>query len=140
MPMRPLPRWLLVLAYGFMSGSAISALFIPLASFAMTGVTLYVYVWAVTVTVGGAVALIGAWLRNGLLLELIGITLLFTGFLVYAVILGVRLSMVIDARHLEQVPGVAYVGATTIALALVLMRRYIELWRIFRAPLGGPPK
>lgn len=138
--MRPLPRWLLVLAYSWMSASAISALFIPLASFSLTGVMIYIYAWAITVTVGGAIAAAGAWLRKGLLLELIGITLLFTGFLVYAVILGVRLSMVIDARHLEQVPGTIYVGATTVALGLLLMRRYIELWRIFRAPLGGPPK
>jgi hypothetical protein len=137
--MRPLPRWLLVLAYAFMSGSALVAFFIPLSSFSLTGVVVYIYVWAITIGLGGAIAAAGAWSRKGLLLELIGITLLFTGFLVYAVILGVRLAMIIGTEHLEQVPGTAYVGATTTALILVLARRYVELWRIFRAPTGGPP-
>lgn len=133
MPMRPLPRWLHLLAYLFMSVSAVMSFFIPLASFALVSWKIYIYVWAGSLTVGGLVGVLGASLRN-LGFELVAITLLLTGYVAYIVVLCTRGVTLISDDRLPEIPGLVYVLFSTLALCLLLIRRYIELWRLFRTP------
>lgn len=130
MPMRPLPRWLHLLAYLFMSISAVMSFFVPLASFALVSWKIYIYIWAASLTVGGLVGVLGASLRS-VGFELIAITLLLTGYLAYTVILVVRAEQLIEARRIPEMPGLIYVLFSTLALCLLLLRRYTELWKVF---------
>jgi hypothetical protein len=129
-PMRPLPRWLHLLAYLFMSVSAVMSFFVPLASFALVSWKIYIYVWAASLTVGGLVGVLGASLRN-LGFELAAITLLLTGYAAYTVILFARGVTLISDHRLAEIPGLVYVLFSTLALCLLLVRRYAELWTIF---------
>lgn len=130
MPMRPLPRWLHLLAYLFMSVSAVMSFFVPLASFALVSWKIYIYVWAASLTVGGLVGVLGASLRN-LGFELAAITLLLTGYLAYLVILVVRGMQLLSDHRIPELPGLIYVLFSTLALCLLLVRRYAELWQVF---------
>jgi hypothetical protein len=130
-PMRPLPRWLHLLAYLFMSVSAAMSFFVPLASFALVSWKIYIYVWAASLTVGGLVGVLGASLRN-LGFELMAITLLLTGYLAYTVILVVRGTQLINNNRVAEMPGLMYVLFSTMALCFLLVRRYTELWQVFR--------
>jgi hypothetical protein len=130
-PMRPLPRWLHLLAYLFMSISAVMSFFVPLASFALVSWKIYIYVWAGSLTVGGLVGVLGASLRN-LGIELGAITLLLTGYVAYTVVLIARGMILIDDHRLAEIPGLVYVLFSTLALCLMLGRRYAELWLLFR--------
>lgn len=130
MPMRPLPRWLHLLAYLFMSVSAVMSFFVPLASFSLVSWKIYIYVWAASLTVGGLVGVLGASLRN-LGFELAAITLLLTGYLAYTVILVTRGLQLINAHRVGDIPGLVYVLFSTLALCVLLIRRYIELWQVF---------
>lgn len=137
MPMRPLPRWLHLLAYLFMSVSAVMSFFIPLASFSLVSWKIYIYIWAGSLTVGGLVGVLGASLRS-IGLELVAITLLLTGYLAYTVILVVRAKQLIEAHRIPELPGLIYVLFSTLALCLLLIRRYTELWKVFHhAPRVG---
>lgn len=130
MPMRPLPRWLHLLAYLFMSVSAVMSFFVPLASFSLVSWKIYIYVWAGSLTVGGLVGVLGASLRN-LGFELAAITLLLTGYAAYIVILVVRGVQLIENNRVPEIPGLIYVLFSTLALCLLLVRRYAELWQVF---------
>jgi hypothetical protein len=137
MPMRPLPRWLHLLAYLFMSVSAVMSFFVPLASFALVSWKIYIYIWAGSLTVGGLVGVLGASLRS-VGIELAAITLLLTGYLAYTVILVVRADQIIAAHRIPELPGLIYVLFSTLALCLLLIRRYTELWKVFHhAPRVG---
>jgi hypothetical protein len=129
--MHPLPRWLHLLAYLFMSVSAAMSFFVPLASFALVSWKIYIYVWAGSLTLGGLVGVLGASLRN-LGFELAAITLLLTGYLAYMVILVVRGAQLIENHKVAEMPGLVYVLFSTLALCLLLVRRYAELWQVFR--------
>jgi hypothetical protein len=130
MPMRPLPRWLHLLAYLFMSVSAAMSFFVPLASFALVSWKIYIYIWAASLTVGGLVGVLGASLRS-VGFELIAITLLLTGYLAYTVILVGRGVQLISDHRVPELPGLIYVLFSTLALCLLLVRRYTELWKVF---------
>jgi hypothetical protein len=130
MPMRPLPRWLHLLAYLFMSVSAVMSFFVPLASFALVSWKIYIYVWAASLTVGGLVGVLGASLRS-IGLELVAITMLLTGYAAYTVILCVRGVALLAERRTTEFPGLVYVLFSTLALCLLLARRYAELWKVF---------
>lgn len=130
MPMRPLPRWLHLLAYLFMSVSAAMSFFVPLASFALVSWKIYIYIWAASLTVGGLVGVLGASLRS-VGFELIAITLLLTGYLAYIVILVSRGVQLISDHRVPELPGLVYVLFSTLALCLLLVRRYTELWKVF---------
>ena len=137
MPMRPLPRWLHLLAYLFMSVSAVMSFFVPLASFELVSWKIYIYIWAGSLTVGGLVGVLGASLRS-IGIELAAITLLLTGYLAYIVILVVRAEQIISAHRTSELPGLIYVLFSTLALCLLLIRRYTELWKVFHhAPRVG---
>lgn len=138
MPMRPLPRWLHLLAYLFMSVSAVMSFFVPLASFALVSWKIYIYVWAGSLTVGGLVGVLGASLRS-IGFELVAIIMLLTSYAAYTVILCVRGMTLITEHRMAEVPGLIYVLFSTLALCLLLVRRYAELWKIFHhAPhVGG---
>lgn len=137
MPMRPLPRWLHLLAYLFMSVSAVMSFFIPLASFALVSWKIYIYIWAGSLTLGGLVGVLGASLRS-VGLELVAITLLLTGYLAYTVILVTRGVELISTHRIGEIPGLVYVLFSTLALCLLLVRRYTELWKVFHhAPRVG---
>jgi hypothetical protein len=137
MPMRPLPRWLHLLAYLFMSVSAAMSFFVPLASFALVSWKIYIYIWAASLTVGGLVGVLGASLRS-VGFELIAITLLLTGYLAYTVILVGRGVQLISDHRVPELPGLIYVLFSTLALCLLLVRRYTELWKVFHhAPRVG---
>lgn len=133
--MRPLPRSLLLLAYLFMGISAVMSFFIPLASFSLVGWQVYIYVWAGSLTVGGLVGAIAALLRS-VGTELVAITLLLTGYTAYTALLGYRL---ITQPWGDGTPGTIYVLGTSLGLMFLLLRRYIELWRLIRTKdlLGG---
>lgn len=135
--MRPLPRWLHLLAYLFMSVSAVMSFFVPLASFSLVSWKIYIYIWAGSLTVGGLVGVLGASLRS-IGIELAAITLLLTGYLAYIVILVVRAEQIISAHRISDLPGLIYVLFSTLALCLLLVRRYTELWKVFHhAPRVG---
>lgn len=134
---KPLPRGLLLLAYLFMCISAVMAFFIPLASFQLLSLAIWIYIWAGCLTAGGLMGAIAALLRRTSV-ELVGITLLLTGYIAYSVILGVRLAQVVSGGHTEQVTGSLFVFASIVALVLLLLRRYIELWTLVRTPLLPP--
>lgn len=137
MPMRPLPRWLHLLAYLFMSVSAAMSFFVPLTSFALVSWKIYIYIWAASLTVGGLVGVLGASLRS-VGFELIAITLLLTGYLAYTVILVGRGAQLISDHRVPELPGLIYVLFSTLALCLLLVRRYTELWKVFHhAPRVG---
>jgi hypothetical protein len=129
-PMRPLPRWLHLLAYLFMSVSAVMSFFVPLGSFELVSWKIYIYVWAASLTLGGLVGVLGASLRN-LGFELVAITLLLTGYLAYLVILVVRGEQLLSNHRIAELPGLIYVLFSTLALCLLLVRRYVELWQVF---------
>jgi hypothetical protein len=130
MPMRPLPRWLHLLAYLFMSVSAVMSFFVPLASFALVSWKIYIYAWAASLTVGGLVGVLGASLRS-IGLELVAITMLLTGYAAYTVILCVRGVALLAEHRTTEFPGLVYVLFSTLALCLLLARRYAELWKVF---------
>lgn len=136
MVMKPLPRSLLLLAYLFMCISAVMAFFVPLASFQLLSLAIWIYIWAGCLTAGGLMGAVAALLRKTGI-ELIGITLLLTGYLAYSVILGVRLYQVITAGHPELITGSLFVFASIVALVCMLLRRYLELWQLVRSPV--PP-
>jgi hypothetical protein len=140
MPMRPLPRWLHLLAYLFMSVSAVMSFFVPLASFSLVSWKIYIYIWAGSLTVGGLVGVLGASLRS-IGIELVAITLLLTGYLAYIAILVVRAEQLISANRIPELPGLVYVLFSTLALCSLLVRRYAELWKVFHhAPrVDGAP-
>jgi hypothetical protein len=129
-PMRPLPRWLHLLAYLFMSVSAVMSFFVPLTSFALVSWKIYIYAWAASLTVGGLVGVLGASLRS-IGFELAAITMLLTGYAAYTVILCVRGVALLTAHRTSEVPGLVYVLFSTLALCLLLVRRYVELWKVF---------
>lgn len=133
--MRPLPRSLLLLSYLFMSVSASMSFFVPLVSFSLVEWRIYIYIWAATLTVGGVVGVLGASLRS-VGFELAAITLLLTGYVAYAAVMLARLVFIltVDDAMRAQIPGIIYVIFNTVALCLLLVRRYVELWRIFRSP------
>lgn len=137
MVMKPLPRGLLFSAYLFMCISAVMSFFIPLASFQLVSWIVWIYIWASCLTAGGAMGAIAALLRRTSV-ELLGITLLLTGYLAYAVILVARLNQTIKAGHPEVVTGNLFVFASILALVFLLTRRYIELWQLVRTPLVPP--
>jgi hypothetical protein len=130
MPMRPLPRWLHLLAYLFMSVSAVMSFFVPLGSFALVSWKIYIYVWAASLTVGGIVGVLGASLRS-IGFELAAITMLLTGYAAYTVILCVRGLNLLNNHRTVELPALVYVLFSTLALCLLLVRRYAELWKVF---------
>jgi hypothetical protein len=64
--------------------------------------------------------------------------MLLTGYAAYTAILCVRGVTLVVEHRLAEVPGLIYVLFSTLALCLLLVRRYAELWEIFRnAPRVG---
>lgn len=133
MPMRPLPRWLLLLSYLSMSLSASMSFLVPLQSFALVDWKIYIYIWAGTLTVGGLVGVLGAS-RRSMAFELAALVLLLTGYLAYATVLLARVTFLIGAGRLSDLPGTGYAVFSTLAVCLLLLRRYVELWRLSRMP------
>jgi len=76
------------------------------------------------------VGVLGASLRS-VGIELVAITLLLTGYTAYTVILLVRGAQLISNHHTPELPGLVYVLFSTLALCLLLIRRYTELWKVF---------
>lgn len=128
-------RVLLAFGYACMGGSSVLTFFIPLATFSLAGWRLWLVIWAICLTVGGGVGAIGA-LRRSLTGELTAITLLVTGYCAYILLLVTRLVM--GAPKVSAV-GSLFVLGTILALTLLLLRRYAELWIIVRQP-RTPPK
>jgi hypothetical protein len=64
--------------------------------------------------------------------QLGAITLLLTGYVAYTVVLIARGMILIDDHRLAEIPGLVYVLFSTLALCLMLGRRYAELWLLFR--------
>lgn len=137
MVMKPLPRGLLLLAYLFMCISAVMSFFVPLAAFHLVSWAVWIYIWAGCLTAGGLAGAIAALLRKTSV-ELLGCTLLLTGYLAYSVILGARLDQLIRQGRSDQVVGSLFVFASIAALVLLLSRRYAELWQLVRTPLIPP--
>lgn len=133
MVMHPLPRSLLLLAYLFMAVSASMSFLVPLQSFALVDWKIYIYIWAGTLTVGGFVGVLGASLRS-VGFELAAITLLLTGYVAYDAVLIARVIFLMSGRRFGDLPGTLYAVFSTLAVCLLLARRYTELWRLFRAP------
>lgn len=138
MVMKPLPRSLLLLAYLFMCISATMSFFVPLASFQLLGWALWIYIWAGCLTAGGLMGAVAALLRKTGV-ELIGLTLLITGYAAYLVILAGRLAAALDTGHPEQISGNLFVLASIVALQLLLIRRYMETWQLVRTPADSLP-
>jgi hypothetical protein len=134
---KPLPRGLLFLSYLFMCISAVMSFFVPLASFQLLSLAIWIYIWAGCLTAGGLMGAIAALLRKTGF-ELIAITLLLTGYLAYSVILGVRLAQVVSQGHPETITGSLFIFSSIMALALLLARRWYELWKLVRMPLVSP--
>lgn len=137
MVMKPLPRALLLLAYLFICISAVMSFFVPLESFQLLSWAVWIYAWAGCLTAGGLMGAIAALLRKTGI-ELVGITLVLTGYLAYSVILGARLSQAVSGGHPERITGSLFVFASIAALVLLLLRRYNELWQLVRNPVMPP--
>lgn len=73
---------------------------------------------------------LGASLRS-VGIELVAITLLLTGYLAYVLILMVRGMQLLEGSRVTELPGLIYVLFSTLALCLMLIRRYAELWKVF---------
>jgi hypothetical protein len=131
---RPVPRSILFLAYLSMSLSAVASFFVPLASFALVGWKVWIYVWAGSLTVGGLMG-VTSTLRRSVAFELVAITLLLTGYLAYTVVVLYRLFEV----PFSQASGTMYVLFSTVALCSWIVRRYIVLWQIVgtQSPVDG---
>jgi hypothetical protein len=112
--------------------SAIASIFIPLASFSLVGWKIWIYVWAGSLTVGGLMGVLSALLRN-MGIELIAITLLLTGYIAYIAVVVARLIFLVNGGHWAESTGTIYVLFSTLALCLLLVRRYAELWQLTRA-------
>lgn len=136
--MRPLPRSLLLLAYLFMGVSASMSFLVPLQSFALVDWKIYIYIWAGTLTVGGLVGVLGTSLRS-VGYELAAIILLLTGYAAYDAVLMARVVFLITGNRFRDLPGTLYAVFSTLAVCLLLARRYVELWRLFRAPRVPDP-
>lgn len=134
MVVRPVPRSILFLAYLFMSLSAVASFFVPLASFALVGWKVWIYVWAGSLTVGGLMGATSA-LRRSVAFELMADTLLLTGYLAYAIVVMYRLFEV----PFPQASGTIYVLFSTAAICAWIVRRYIVLWQIVgtQSPVEG---
>lgn len=131
--MRPFPRWLLFFAYLSMSLSASMSFLVPLQSFALVDWKIYIYIWAGTLTVGGLVGVLGAS-RRTMTFELVAIVMLLTGYLAYTAVLIARVIYLISTDRFRDLPGTGYAVFSTLAVCFLLVRRYVELWWLFRSP------
>lgn len=127
-----LPRILLFFAYLLLGLSAVAAFFVPLVTFTLVSWQVWIYAWAIALTLGGLVGAMAAVLRS-IPAELVGIVLLATGYVAYTVLLGYRaLDWLFNRPEDINIAGTLYVLGTSIGLVLLLVRRYAELWRIMR--------
>lgn len=122
-------RWLSLLADVFFMAAGLGSIFIPPPSVAAATSQISTIVWASFLLAGGALCALDI-LTGRHFGELTGQPLLISAVLMLGVVLVYRTSTGTGSR------GAAVVGFLACALAVLLISRWVEVYRLHRPPKG----
>lgn len=123
-------RWLSLLADLFFMAAGAASIFIPPTSVTASTSQASTIVWASFLLVGGTLCALDI-LTGRHFGELTGQPLLISAVLMFGVVLVYRTSNGAGSR------GAAVVGFLACALAVLLISRWVEVYRLHRPPKGG---